>query len=257
MTAKMRAMSFVGPGTGMIGTIDTEHVGVLAALAGSVLVGDFDITVSHAGDTTEIAVVSSTRTAWTAQLKAAMQAAAEPLLLALYLRTGAALRLEWTGANVVAADGQRQVLAWEAVRVAKARDAVLPLGAYAVDAQLIASHDELRSAIEQSAGSIQLAVDQPGASMALAYLAVEGLVTFVRRSTKGSLTSARDWELAAPLLASPPDSLLHLLWSTQLGRHVDPLHAKTELAGRGWPALPATHCCELALDILVAYASTL
>lgn len=93
--------------------------------------------------------------------------------------------------------------------------------------------------------------------MALAYLAVEGLVTFVLGSTTGSLTSAKDWTTAAPLLASAPDSLLHLLWSTQIGRHVDPARANNEMATRGWHPLSAAYCCELALDIVSAYASTL
>jgi hypothetical protein len=93
--------------------------------------------------------------------------------------------------------------------------------------------------------------------MALAYVAIEGLVTHVLGGGTGSRTTVPDWTKAASSLGSTPDRLLHLLWSTQLGRHADPVHAKRELANRGWVPLTAFECCELALDIVVAYSNAL
>lgn len=254
--AVLRAMSFTGPGVGMVGNVKTEQVGAPAAIAGSFVRGDFEISVHEQGDEARIEILTRVRTAWTDELKAEMRRAVDSLVAGLCLRTGVALEIEWFGANQVGTDGRRHLWAWEGVRVVKARDPIQSLGAYVADSQLIESHDELRAAVDQYAGSTLLAVDHPGASMALAYLAVEGLVTFVLGSTTGSLTSAIDWARAAPLLASNPDSLLHFLWSTQLGRHVDPVRARRELTNKGWKPLSATYCCELALDITVAYAST-
>ena len=255
--AIMQVMKFAGSGAGMTGKARTEQIGTSAAIAGKFAAGGFEIGVQQQGDDARIEVLSRTAIAWTEELKAEMKGAVEPFFLGLCLRTGVAVEIEWSGATFVGGDGRRRVLAWQGFRVVKGREAVQSLEAYAADAQLMESHGELRAAVEQYAGSTMLAVDQPGASMALAYLAVEGLVTFVLGSTTGSLTSATDWARAAPLLASSPDSLLRLLWSTELGRHVDPVRARSELANKGWAPLSAFDCCELALDIAVAYASTL
>jgi hypothetical protein len=241
----------------MSGRAETEHAGAAAAIADAFVVGQFAVSVRPDGDAVEIEIVSPTASEWTENLRAEMQEAVELFLLALSLRTSVALTVEWKSADVVAADGRRHLMAWEPIWVVKARDAAQPLGSYVGDARLITGHQELRAALELCRGSWQLATKHPGASMALAYMAAESLVTHVLASTTGSLTTAGDWARAAPLLGSPSDSLLQLLWSTQLGRHIDPVRAKRELANRGWPALAAIHCCELALDIIVAYANTL
>jgi hypothetical protein len=46
--------------------------------------------------------------------------------------------------------------------------------------------------------------------------------------------------------------MLRLLWSTQLGRHVDPVKAKERLRAEGWPPLGASDCCDAAADIALS-----
>ncbi len=255
--AVFEVMNFAGPGAALLGKAQFEDWGSAKAMTGSYVEGDYEVTVIGKGRDVRIEVASKTATDWSDALRAEMQEAVESYLLGFCLRTGNALEVDWSTANFVGADGKRQVIGWSGFRVTKVRDPIQALAGYSAEARMIRAHPELRAALEQYAGSTLLAVEQPGASMALAYLAVEGLVTFVLGSTTGSLTSKNDWATTAPLLASHPDSLLRLLWSTQLGRHVDPVRARQELTNQGWTPLPATDCCDLALDIVVAYASTL
>jgi hypothetical protein len=183
-------------------------------------------------------------------------ATVEPYLTAFCMRTGAPIEVEWFCANYIDPQGKREVRGWDHVRVVPARDPFGPLGSFAIDASLIQAHPELRRAVEDYRGSTLLAIEQPAASEALAYLAVEELVTHVLGGV-GSRTSMADWVQAAPLLGASPDKLLLILWSSQLGRHVDPNRAKAELAKRAWAPLDAVHACEEGLDVVLSYASTL
>jgi hypothetical protein len=258
MVATARVMAFAGPGAGLQGKIRTDMAGVGASIADTFTVSGLAINVREATGDIWIEVVSRGDFSWSGAIKKQMVDAVEPILAAFCLRTGVALEVEWVGANYQApGETGRHVEAWDSVRVVKARDPKRPLSTYAKDAALIEAHGELRAAIEAYRGSTLLAADQPGASLGLAYLSVEGLVTHVLGAEGGSRTSASDWKKAAPLLGADPDALLLLFWSTQLGRHVDPGNAKGQLVERGWEALGPCQCCELALDIVVAYAQTL
>jgi hypothetical protein len=258
MVATMRVMAFAGPGAGLQGRIRTDRGWVAASIADTFTVSGLAINVREETGSIWIEVVSRGDVSWPGAIKKQMEDAVEPFLTAFCLRTGIALEVEWVGANYQApGETRRHVEAWEPVRVVKARDPKRPLSTYAKDAALIEAHGELRAAIEAYRGSTLLAADQPGASLGLAYLSVEGLVTHVLGAEGGSRTSASDWKKAAPVLGADPDALLRLLWSTQLGRHVDPVRAKRQLVARGWEALSSYECCELALDVVVVYAQTL
>ena len=133
----------------------------------------------------------------------------------------------------------------------------VPLGLLRDEAELIDRHDELRVALDQCWGARQLTQRHPNASIALCYLAVEGLVTHVLGSATGSLASPDDWRNAAPLLSSQPESLERLYLSAQLGRHIDPQRARRKLEDRGWDPLGPGGCCEVSLDIISSYANDL
>ena len=101
-----------------------------------------------------------------------------------------------------------------------------------VDADLA----EAGGAQEGAAGVVRR--EDPAAAMGLAYLAVEGLVTHVLGAGPvSSRSSLEEWEQAGPFLATTREDMLRLLWSTQLGRHVDPIKAKKRLRDESWPPL--------------------
>jgi hypothetical protein len=187
-----------------------------------------------------------------------IEAAVVPYLLACSVRTGRSLAVEWQGASYADDAGKRHNSGWTTFQSVRQRDPVRALGTYAADAAIISRHPELVAAGDQCRGAFQLRFSAPGAGMSLSYLAVEGLVTHVLGAgPEGSRTSWREWEQAAPLLGSPRETLLRLLWSTQLGRHVDPVRAKKKLAGESWTAYGAAECCDVAADVVLAYVATL
>jgi hypothetical protein len=258
MAATVRVMAFSGPGVGMQGKIRNDLGTVAASIADTFTASGLAINVREEKGDIWIDVVSRGDVSWSGAVRGQMADVVEAFLAAFCLRTGVALEVEWVGANYQApGETKRHIEGWEPVRVVKARDPKRPLSSYAKDAALIEAHGELKAAIEAYRGSTLLASDQPGASLGLAYLSVEGLVTHVLGAEGGSRTSASEWSKAAPLLGVDPDALLRLLWSTQLGRHVDAVRAKAQLVARGWEALSSYECCELALDVVVAYAATL
>ena len=197
--------------------------------------------------------------AWSKAAQARIAAAVEPYLLAFSLRTGRALSVTWNGASgPVVAGGGPSIRGWITLKAVRSREGARPLQSFDPDARLIARHPELLAATQQCRGAFQLRRTTPAAAMGLAYLAVEGLVTHVLGpGSVGSRSSPVEWEQAGPLLSATREDMLRLLWSTQLGRHVDPVKAKKRLRAEGWPPLGASDCCDAAADIALSYLGTL
>jgi len=222
-------------------------------------VGDREIEVREQQGMPGITVRWASSPPWSDETRREMAATVDPYLTAFTLRTGEPLEVEWTSANYVDAAGVLRFTAWHEVRVqaSSGRDSYGPLSGFGALAGAIAGHPELISAVQHWRGARALRIDDPSASMAQSYLAIEGLVTAVLGGALGSRTSAADWRKAAPSLGVAAELMERLYLSTQLGRHVDPRHAKRELTRDGWAAMGDVNCCKAALDVLVAYSGTL
>ena len=191
---------------------------------------------------------------WSQEVRQRMTAAVEPYLLAFTLRTGTPVKVDFTGGTLVGADGVERGFGWLDVRTFRGFDPAEPLSTLTSNAALLSANPELLAAAEQCRGSRSLAGTDANAAMALAYLAVEGLVTHVLGG-EGSRTTEADWATAAPLLGVSKDQMLRLLWRSQLGRHVDPRKAVAKLRDRGWPTAGLPGCDAFAIEIVRAYAS--
>jgi hypothetical protein len=254
----IEVMSLPEPGVGLLGSLTTSTHGAFDALRGGFDVAGCYVKVEpNDGKNARITVFRPGPITPRLQIEAEMKGAVQPYLLAVTLRTGVAVEMEWNSWTTVDERGERNYGAGGAFVVFKQRGDSETLGAYIDEAHVIEAHPALQAALEACVGARRLLGDHPGASMALSYVAVEGLVTHVLGNVKGSRTSLGEWREAAPLLSSNPDDLERLLHSAHLGRHVDPQNAKKKLQDRGWMPLDDVGCAEVALDIVSAYAEAL
>lgn len=196
--------------------------------------------------------------AWSKDVQGQIGAAVAPYLLACSVRTGRSLTVDWQGASYADDSGKRHDSGWTKFQSVRKREPFHALGSYADDAAIISRRPELLAAADECRAAFQLRLSAPAAAMGLSYLAIEGLVTHVLGAgPEGSRTSGPEWEKAAPLMGAQREPVLRLLWSTQLGRHVDPVRAKKKLVHENWTAYAAAECCDVAADIVLAYLATL
>lgn len=253
---EIRQLSFTGPGVGMFGTVHVDRREVADALVGKFHMASLEMTMERIEQGFAITVVRYGSSEWSDSIQRELEDLAGSYLVAVSLRTGAVVRAEWTSSTAIDSDGKVHVSGWGHFVAWKRREPPRPFDAYLHDGELIASHPALAAAIEQYGGARRLADELPNASMALSYLAVEGLVTSVLGES-GARTSVQDWRLAAPLLGVATEGLEHLFQSTQIGRHVDATRAKKRLKAMQLDPLNALACAEKALDLLQAYAAIL
>jgi hypothetical protein len=243
-----------GPGVILMG----ELVPTVPELVGNsfVIDGKTVEVLSGYDGSTRITVTWPAAPPWSEGVKTAIAREVEPYILAFAARTGLHLAVEWSGASIVDASGAQHATGWTSLFVGGGGAPVAPLSTFASDAAVIASHSELRAALQRSRTAMSLLPDDPEAALSLAYLAVEGLVTQVRGG-RGSRTSAKDWEAAAPDLAATRERLLRLYYSTQLGRHVNASDARQRLVKEGWIAWSAWECARVAAEVALSYLEAL
>lgn len=171
----------------------------------------------------------------------------EATLLLECLRTGNIPEVRWIEREVAGASATTHQGSFTASSyIVRAQRGLLSAHAGRVDR--VAAAPSVLLALRRYRDAMKLLMVDPRAAVALAYVAVEGIVDELSGNTRGS-----DWLAAEAPLGLSPGTLGTLYDSAQLTRHHDASGAKDRLAIAGVSPLTPNEICGRAATAIAAF----